>query len=183
MAAKLNRLTHKIAIQLHLLAESCTICSSRSRQPVRKLLDTPLYVFIAWYLDMHRNNFTFKMRTKGQQLGKTRHKGELSSHSVVLQHCDDTLPQCRFWACVQTEVLLACCAELADFHETLHKWHAIGDKPNRYHALEISIFSDWIMAAVRTRQHYSDPEFTSFCGCLCLSVCLSACLSIVPLCQ
>jgi hypothetical protein len=30
MAAKLVRLTHKIAIQLHLVAESCTICSSRS---------------------------------------------------------------------------------------------------------------------------------------------------------
>jgi hypothetical protein len=28
MAAKLTRLTHKIAIQLHLVAESCTICSS-----------------------------------------------------------------------------------------------------------------------------------------------------------
>jgi hypothetical protein len=44
MAAKLTRLTHEIAIQLHVVAESCTICSSRSRQPVRKLLDTPLYV-------------------------------------------------------------------------------------------------------------------------------------------
>jgi hypothetical protein len=43
MAAKLTRLTHKIAIQLHLVAESCTICSSRSRSPVRKLLDTPSY--------------------------------------------------------------------------------------------------------------------------------------------
>jgi len=30
MAAKLTRLTHKIAIKLHLVAESCTICSSRS---------------------------------------------------------------------------------------------------------------------------------------------------------
>jgi len=30
MAAKLTRLTHKIAIQLHLVAESRTICSSRS---------------------------------------------------------------------------------------------------------------------------------------------------------
>jgi hypothetical protein len=39
MAAKLTRLTHKIAIKLHLVTESCTICSSRSRQPVRKLLD------------------------------------------------------------------------------------------------------------------------------------------------
>jgi hypothetical protein len=43
MAAKLTRLTHKIAIQLHLVAESCTICSSRSRWLVRKLLDTPSY--------------------------------------------------------------------------------------------------------------------------------------------
>jgi hypothetical protein len=44
MAAKLTRLTHKIAIHLHLVAESCTICSSRSRQPVLKLLDTLSYV-------------------------------------------------------------------------------------------------------------------------------------------
>jgi hypothetical protein len=43
MAAKLTRLTHKIATQLHLVAESCTICSSRSRRPVRKLLDNPSY--------------------------------------------------------------------------------------------------------------------------------------------
>jgi len=41
--AKLPRLTHKIAIQLHLVAESGTICSTRARRPVRKLLDTPSY--------------------------------------------------------------------------------------------------------------------------------------------
>jgi hypothetical protein len=41
MVAKLIRLTHKIAIQLHLVAESCTIFSYRSRLQVRKLLDTP----------------------------------------------------------------------------------------------------------------------------------------------
>jgi hypothetical protein len=41
MAAKLTRLTHKIVVQLYLLAESCIICSSSSRRPVRKLLDTP----------------------------------------------------------------------------------------------------------------------------------------------
>jgi hypothetical protein len=40
MAAKLTRLTYKIAIQLHLVAESCTVCSSRSRRPVRKFMDT-----------------------------------------------------------------------------------------------------------------------------------------------
>jgi len=44
MAAKLARLTHKIVIKLHLVTESCTICSSCSRGPVRKLLDTPSYL-------------------------------------------------------------------------------------------------------------------------------------------
>jgi len=43
MAAKLTRLTHKIAIQLYLVAESYTICSFGSRRPVRKLLDTLSY--------------------------------------------------------------------------------------------------------------------------------------------
>jgi len=37
MVAKLTRLTQKIA------AESCTICSSRSRPPVRERLDTHSY--------------------------------------------------------------------------------------------------------------------------------------------
>jgi len=46
MAAKLTRLTHKIAKQLHLAAESCTICSYRARRPVRKLLGTPSYVVL-----------------------------------------------------------------------------------------------------------------------------------------
>jgi WD40 repeat protein len=44
MEAKLTRLTHKIVIQLHLVAESCTICISHSRRPVWKLLDTPLHI-------------------------------------------------------------------------------------------------------------------------------------------
>jgi hypothetical protein len=43
MTAKLTTLTQKIALQLHLLAESYTICSSRFRWPVRKFLDTPSY--------------------------------------------------------------------------------------------------------------------------------------------
>jgi hypothetical protein len=43
MAAEFTRLTDKIAIQLHLMAESYTICSSRSRRPIWKLLDTPSY--------------------------------------------------------------------------------------------------------------------------------------------
>jgi hypothetical protein len=44
MASKLTRLTHKIAIKLHVVAESCTICSYRTRRPVRKLLDTHSYL-------------------------------------------------------------------------------------------------------------------------------------------
>jgi hypothetical protein len=44
MAAKLTRLTHKIAIKLYLMAESCTICISRYRRPVRKLLVTTSYL-------------------------------------------------------------------------------------------------------------------------------------------
>jgi hypothetical protein len=44
MAAELTRLTHKIAIQLHLMEENCTICSSHSRRPVRKLLDIIVFL-------------------------------------------------------------------------------------------------------------------------------------------
>jgi hypothetical protein len=43
LVAKLTRLIHKIAIQLHPVAESWTICSSRSRRPFRILLDTSSY--------------------------------------------------------------------------------------------------------------------------------------------
>jgi hypothetical protein len=68
MVAKLTRLTYKIAIQLHLVVENCTICSSRSRQPVRKIwthihtsnASPPSfqYCFMAWYFVKHRNPFT-----------------------------------------------------------------------------------------------------------------------------
>jgi len=47
MAAKLTRTTHEIAIQLHLVAESCIICISRSRRPVRKLLDIHPHIYLA----------------------------------------------------------------------------------------------------------------------------------------
>jgi len=43
MATKLTRLTHKMVMHLHLVAESCIICNSCSRQPVWKILDTPSY--------------------------------------------------------------------------------------------------------------------------------------------
>jgi len=40
MAANLTAMTHKIATQVHLVTDSYIICSSRSRRPVQKLLDT-----------------------------------------------------------------------------------------------------------------------------------------------
>jgi hypothetical protein len=42
-AAKLTRLTHKIAINLHIVTKSCIICISLSRRSVRKLLDSLAY--------------------------------------------------------------------------------------------------------------------------------------------
>jgi hypothetical protein len=56
MVAKLTKLTHKIVMQLHLVAQSYTIRSSCSRQPVQKLLDMPSYIhthrFLHWSLHM-----------------------------------------------------------------------------------------------------------------------------------
>jgi hypothetical protein len=46
---------------------SCTICSSRFRRPVRKLLDTPSYTFLpqyvlmTWCLVKHRDKFIFTL--------------------------------------------------------------------------------------------------------------------------
>jgi hypothetical protein len=57
-AAKLTTLAHKIAIQLHLVAESCTICSSRCRRPVRKLLDTPSYITLYYKELLKLSDFT-----------------------------------------------------------------------------------------------------------------------------
>jgi len=55
MTAKLTRLTHKMAIQLHLVAESCS-SSSRSGWPVRKFLDTPSYIAgIRKVRNVHKN--------------------------------------------------------------------------------------------------------------------------------
>jgi hypothetical protein len=54
MTAKLTRLIHKIAFQLHLVAESCNICSFRSRQKVRKLLDTLSYAMLAYFAYIQR---------------------------------------------------------------------------------------------------------------------------------
>jgi hypothetical protein len=71
MAAKLTRLTHKIAIQLHLVTESCTICNSRSRRSVRRFKPRSLeyksdgsdlflvYSFVNAH--MFKQNFSFRV--------------------------------------------------------------------------------------------------------------------------
>jgi len=55
MVLKLTRLTHKIAIQLQFVAESSTICSSRSRRPVPKLLYRP-----SFYKHIHLRKMSVK---------------------------------------------------------------------------------------------------------------------------
>jgi hypothetical protein len=65
-AAKLNRLTHRIAIQLHLVAEICTICSSHSRWPVRKLSDTPPI----WYLIPNGKENKITKKSKGNYVDR-----------------------------------------------------------------------------------------------------------------
>jgi len=60
MAEKLARLTHRVAIQLHLMSESCTICSTCFRRSVCKLLDKPRTCTIQWkslspFLFLHKN--------------------------------------------------------------------------------------------------------------------------------
>jgi hypothetical protein len=52
MAAKRTRLTHRLAMQLHLVAESCIICSSSSRRPVRKLLNTPSWLVLGLRIEL-----------------------------------------------------------------------------------------------------------------------------------
>jgi hypothetical protein len=52
MEVKLTRLTHQIVIQLHLVLESCTICSFCSKRLVRKLLDTPSYAVWCVYTSL-----------------------------------------------------------------------------------------------------------------------------------
>jgi len=75
MAAKLTRLTHKITIQLHLVAESCTICSSRSTRPVRKVLDTPSYY----------NSITYRLPVSSSPVGVHFHVLALRTANNLFQ--------------------------------------------------------------------------------------------------
>jgi hypothetical protein len=84
MAAKLTRLIHKIAIQLHLVAESCTICSSRSRRPVRKL-DTSSCRYVEKVdKHCHRSLVTNFIEIR-EVVGDTKHMaGRTNGHGVPI---------------------------------------------------------------------------------------------------
>jgi hypothetical protein len=77
MAAKLTILTHKIATQLYLVANSCTICSSRSRRPVRKLLDTPSCITMLMATGTNRTSVTAlrHISNKSPSYFKNKHEG------------------------------------------------------------------------------------------------------------
>jgi hypothetical protein len=94
MAAKLTRRTHKIAIQLHLVAESCTICSSRSWRPVRKHLDTPSYTFCCTVLTTSLSKYRFLQKIKGTR--KTRHSisNDSSHQRARTMSCHATKLKC-----------------------------------------------------------------------------------------
>jgi hypothetical protein len=94
ITAKLTRLTDKIAIQLHLVAESCTICSSRSRRPVRKLLDTPSYTTLPnrnnalpiFGTTMHWSPDLVEQITTSHPLALSRSAGQNRRPSVTSYH-------------------------------------------------------------------------------------------------
>jgi hypothetical protein len=85
VVAKLTTLTHKIAIQLHLVAEICTTCSSRSRWPVRKLLDTPSYIKVLWNIKqtvVHQEYLSVYIKL----FGRTRNRDSSVSTVTRLRH-------------------------------------------------------------------------------------------------
>jgi len=85
MAAKLTRLTHKIAIPLHLMAENFTICSSRSRRPVRKLLYTPSFIVL-----LHIGGFRLENDVGRFIFG--RYKNIIKFvHKCLIQNCNTKL--------------------------------------------------------------------------------------------
>jgi hypothetical protein len=89
MAAKLTRLTHKMAIQLQPVAESCTICISRSRRPVRKLLDTPSYCKRYLIKSKNCNNATrcsYEDWATWRPLISARHTETVRRHGPIQSH-------------------------------------------------------------------------------------------------
>jgi len=93
MAAKLTRLTHKITIQLHLVAESCTICSSPTRRLVRKLLDTLVYYPV--YYAAHFECDYKKQPSPVSERSKSRTVVQISNTSRGMAVCKRHSVFCR----------------------------------------------------------------------------------------
>jgi hypothetical protein len=147
MAAKLTRLTHKTAIQLHLVAESCTICSSRSRRPVRKLLGTPLcfLVFqnfnriIKLPVDLWSSESSFcysDVHAKYTQDISSEDEISSLTKALSLSHTEQLLlPTCVICVRVLTRLCFVLCC-LQRWRETLlrrphnEKLHNLYDSPN-----------------------------------------------------
>jgi hypothetical protein len=85
MAAKLTTLTYKTAIHLHLVAQSCTIRSSRFRRPVRKILDIPSYAT--------RSRYWWKPR----KTSVSQSVSQSVSLSVCLSVCLSVWAENRIW--------------------------------------------------------------------------------------
>jgi hypothetical protein len=113
MVSKLTRLTHKIAMQLHLVAESCATCSSHCRRSVRKLLDTRMFARqVNTFEDEARRqtvrspHYAFTLCTSCKQLIRM---GRFRAH-FILRHK---------WCCTCTLTDISCvCNELRSSHVT-----------------------------------------------------------------
>jgi len=73
MAAILTRETHKIAIELHVVAESFTICNSRSRRPVRKPLDTVSLICLSPTINATKNEIYVTLHNFSLEFWPTFH--------------------------------------------------------------------------------------------------------------
>jgi CDP-diacylglycerol pyrophosphatase len=110
MAAKLARLTHKIAIQLHLVAESCIVFSSCSRWSVRKVLDTPscsMFIYIK-YLPSKINGLDHKVKAINFTHKALKFRNCFSADTA--QVCQKRIRKCcqLFLHCLYVDNLVIC---------------------------------------------------------------------------
>jgi hypothetical protein len=92
MASKLTILTHTIAIQLHLVAECCTICSSRSTRPGQKLLDIPSYFKRREIRNFITGDGHGILQLKFTSLRVTKSKSHAKSCKVILHQIQELGP-------------------------------------------------------------------------------------------
>jgi hypothetical protein len=95
MAAKLTRLTHKKALQLHLMAENRTTCSSCARRPVHKLLVTTARTRACVRACVHTKSLYFSCALFSYFIGSDVHYLlYISSHTIdtTLQTCLSSSP-------------------------------------------------------------------------------------------